>query len=725
MNSSSSLIYRDLVLVGGGYAHLLFIRSWCMQPVAGIRVTLISPLTELAYSGMLPGYIGGEYSYSEIHIDVVRLCQRAGVRLVLDTVLAIDNLGKKLTLKTHSSLSYDILSLNTGSASSHDVPGVNQYAISLKPVALFIPLWLKSFDQLQSADKSIRICLVGGGAGAVESILGMSRHCASNESIKIKPIFTLVSAEAELLPGYPRKVANQALEQLNAAGVSWLGGHRITRVQPKYLFTGSSFSEVITYDLLFWCTEATAPSWLRETNLACDEDGFLKVNSSLQSISDPDIFGAGDIISFPNPLAKAGVFSVRESPVLKDNLLARLLDMPLKEYRPQTRFLTLLQLGEDFSSGAYGPVSISGHWVYRWKKAIDISFMKSLQMLYQQQEKMTKEVHGLPHALMKESIDPMLRCAGCGGKLGGTLISSVLTDIQGTYTPEDAAIIQLPGQKLVQSTDLIRAPINDAWLFGRIATQHAMNDLLAMGVQPHSLQVGLTLPYAAERIQRRDLHQLLSGINSVCKESNTLLTGGHSAEGSDLLLCLTVNGNLPEDSEPLKKSGLKKGDLLVLNKPLGSGVILAAHMQGLCPGPVLSYALDSMQISNLKGSRWLIDQGQRCCTDLSGFGLLGHLAELLQQSCCEIELTLDSFPLLPGAQELATQGIASSLLDQNRQYVDEFNVYSTELLNEMAAKSLLNLLLDPQTSGGLLAGISPELKTEAEKIGFRVIGKVI
>lgn len=714
--------HRDLVLAGGGYAHLLFLKRWCMQPIAGVRVTLVSPLSELPYSGMLPGFLAGDYRHDEIHLDVVRLCRRAGVRLLLDEVCGIDRQRKRVLLKTQPSIGYDLLSINTGPAPDLRVPGVAEHALQLKPVARFLPQWQQALETLRVASQPLRIVMVGGGAGSVESLLGLQRRIQADTSIRNKPAFTLLSASARLLPAYPRGVARAAERACAAAGITVLCNKRVSRVEAAHLYTDDSFSAVLPFDLLLWCGEAAAPQWLQQTGLVLDAQGFIQVRATLQSDSDPQIFAAGDVAAFaPRALPKAGVFAVRQAPVLFDNLRAALLQQRLRPYRPQRSFLSLLQLGATHAAGSFGPFAASGAWLQRWKRRIDRRFMHELQSLYEQTPAADPHMHAnaLIHAALSEfSIDPALRCAGCGGKLGARALAAVLQEVVGEYSPEDASVATLPGNTLVQSTDLLRAPFDDPWRFGRIATRHALNDLFAMGAVPHSLQLALTLPYAAPPLQETDLRLLLEGVLSICREHGIALSGGHSAEGSELSLAVTVNGT--PGPRTLGKRGLAAGQILVLGKALGSGVILAAHMQQRCPGPVLEAALAAMDQPQQEQAQWLLQHGATACTDVTGFGLLGHLCEMLQGSALQAELDLAQIPLLPGAYELAQAGIHSSLLPDNEAFVLESGHFAA-----LQQHAEWPLLLDPQTAGPLLAALPAEEKEAALAGGFHVIGRVL
>jgi selenide,water dikinase len=323
----------------------------------------------------------------------------------------------------------------------------------------------------------------------------------------------------------------------------------------------------------------------------------------------------------------------------------------------------------------------------------------------------------IPQMEKQEELDPAKRCGGCGGKIGSQTLADVLKELTGNYQPEDAVSIEWQGTKLIQSVDQLKAFIDDPYLFGRISVLHALNDLYAMNAQAHSITIALSLPYAGRSIQKRELRQLLQGVLSVCEEENVILLGGHSAEGSDLSLAVTVNG--VDENKTFTKQGLHDGDLLILNKALGSGLLLAALMLQKTEGRDLNVVLDSMNQSNKQAASLLSTLEVSACTDISGFGLLGHLSEMLDGSELRAEIFPDKVPLLPGTKGLTHQGVRSSLFLQN-----ELSIAGDSRWSYLKDNELWPVLIDPQTSGGLLAGIQPRFEKAAVAAGFTVIGEI-
>jgi selenide,water dikinase len=262
---------------------------------------------------------------------------------------------------------------------------------------------------------------------------------------------------------------------------------------------------------------------------------------------------------------------------------------------------------------------------------------------------------------------------------------------------EDAASIQWPGDaRLVQSVDSLRGLVDDPWQMGRIAALHALSDLYAMGATPHSAQVHICLRYGAPELQRRELYQLMSGLLKEFEAAGATLVGGHSMEGAEFTVGVTVNGALGSDS--LVTQGAVPGQRLVLSKPLGVGVVFAGAMTGRSPGDAIGGAIESMLTSNREASILARDFGAGACTDVTGFGLLGHLLEMLPEEGVQAVLDREHLPLLPGARELSASGVRSTLYPGNLASLPD---------NLVGLAEEEPLLCDPQTSGGLLIALAP------------------
>ncbi|MBQ25094.1 selenide, water dikinase SelD [Alcanivorax sp.] len=681
----------DLVFVGAGHSHALTLRMLAMKPIPGVRLTLVSPDSLSAYSGMLPGLIAGHYDLTDTHVDVYRLCQASGCRFIQASVTQLDPQQRQLQLSDGSQLAYDWLSLDVG-ATPDLTPIGNDHTsvVPVKPVASFYARWQQLCQDTRGQTASLAV--VGAGAGGTEMALAMARHFQDRQ----QPADIQLITGGDLLPGFSASVRKKMRARLSAHHVTLHTDTRVHRDAQQQLRMGD---QPLAAQWVLWCTGVRGLPLLHNSGLDCDERGFVRVTESLQTLSDARIFAAGDCAAFPTPLPKAGVYAVRQARTLANNLRAAIQGQPLAAYRPQARFLSLLSAGgKDAIASRGGKRSLAGHWVWRWKDRIDRAFMAKFDQ-------------HLPAMAPAPAAPDALHCAGCGAKVGSDALHEALAGLQPAINPgieagvdaaDDAAIIDWPaGQRLVQSLDYFPAFIDEPYLFGRIAALHSLSDLYAMNAQPHSALANVTLPWHHPRLQGRDLQRMMAGAVRELNAAGCTLVGGHTIEGPQMAAGFTVNGQA-HPAQLWHKRGARAGDRLILTKPLGSGVQLAALMQaqgnpGIAfHGPWLDTTLQHLLVSNRLAQQALQGIPVSACTDITGFGLLGHLYEISQQSDVTLAVDCHNVPLLPGTLSLIRQGVASTLSEANRHILMQCEQ------SEPVDDSLLTALCDPQTAGGLL-----------------------
>ena len=718
-------ITSDLVLIGGGHSHLFVLRQLAMNPPRHARITLVARDLHTPYSGMLPGYIAGHYSYDETHIDLLPLARQAGARVIHGEVDAIDSDARQVSIKGRPPLDYDLLSINIGSRPSIPDGGDGPHQIAVKPVDRFIRSWQQLERRLLESDGELRLAIVGGGAGGVELALSLQHRAAQLEHCRARLKVSIVTDADSLLRGHNRRVREHFERILQKRSVALHYRHAVHGYDGVNL--QGDFSPPLAADAVIWVTSASPASWLRDSGLALDEEGFIRVDACLQSVSHEQVFAAGDIAAvsgYPRP--KSGVFAVRQGLPLAHNLQRRLAGKTLKPFTPQTRFLSLISTGDRNAVASRGRWALQGRWCWWFKDRIDRKFIRRFTELPDMQITTAEDA---------ADIAPM-HCGGCGSKVGSQVLEAVLEQVKQVYGvdasggfqhADDAAVIEVPqGMRLFQSIDHFRSIVDDPYLFGRIAANHALGDLFAMGVEAHSALVLANVVYGSERKQSQDLYQLMSGVIETLQQHQTLLLGGHSGEASQMSCGLSVNGFASGD-ELMLKQGMRAGDGLILTKPLGSGVLFAADMRARARGDWLDVAIEQMLVSSQGAAQCLRLFGVKACTDITGFGLAGHLYEMLRASDCAAELSLDRLPLLPGVVELAQEGIESSLQPQNIRI--RHRIIDSADFSKHAAYPLL---FDPQTAGGLLASV-PAQEVEACLVqlhaqGYveaRIIGHVI
>jgi selenide,water dikinase len=367
---------KRLLLLGGGHAHLEVVRQFGRNRAsgAGSEIVWASPGSHAAYSGMLPGVIAGHYRPEDMLIDLAALAMSAGCKFVSQAAIALDLAQRCAVLADGSRIEYDLLSLNTGSvADLQAVPGAAEHAISLRPFDAFLRAW-KSLLGDAASGKACRITVVGGGAGGIEIALAMAYRLQADAGRVGRCCVTLVTDTPTVLPGYPQ-AAREKFEQLLAqCGVATHCGSPVTKVTTDAVAT--SAGDALAGDRVIWATTGAAPAWLRTAGIATDARGFVAVDSNLRSISNPEIFGGGDVVTMmASPHAKSGVYAVRHGPVLAANLRAALDGEQLVSYVPQPRGLALLSAGAKYAVGVWGKWTVAGSWVWAWKNRIDRAFV--------------------------------------------------------------------------------------------------------------------------------------------------------------------------------------------------------------------------------------------------------------------------------------------------------------------------------------------------------------
>ena len=734
MQAKPGPVLRDIVLIGGGHSHVGVLHMFAMRPLPGVRLTVICTDTDTPYSGMLPGYIAGHYSFDEVHIDLRRLAEFAGARYYHDEVTGIDRAARQVICRQRPPVSYDALSINIGSTPQlGGIPGASQHALPVKPIRRFNERWLALFERVCKHAGNTTIAVVGAGAAGVELTLAM-QYRLRNELVRRgrnpdELRFHLFSAEARILPTHNAAVRRAFESVLAERGVDVHLDAEVSRVDAGHLWTRSG--QGLDADEIVWVTQAGGAPWLAGTGLALDASGFIRVGDTLQTETDPLIFAAGDCAAMSGrPLEKAGVFAVRMGGPLAENLRRRVTGKTLLPYRPQARWLALISTGDKHAVASRGALYARGDWIWRWKDSIDRRFMRKFSefMVMPVAAKSTADEIPLEEAEQAQAISAVaMRCGGCGAKVGATVLSRALASVHpverddvliGLHAPDDAAVVRVPpGMAMVHSVDFFRAFIDDPWLFGRIAANHALGDIFAMGAEAQSATAIATVPPGLEAKVEDTVFQLMAGAVSVLNEAGCALVGGHTGEGSELALGFAINGLIDERlSGVMTKGGMRPGDALILTKPIGTGTLFAAHKLLKARGRWIDAALESMQVSNRAAMPCLIAHGATACTDLTGFGLLGHLVEMTRPSAVDAELELAALPLLDGAAETAAAGILSSLQPANVRL-------RRALRNQEEALGHPNypLLFDPQTAGGLLASV-PSATVDACLAALRAAG---
>lgn len=679
---------RELVLVGGGHAHALVLRRWGMRPLPGVRVTLVNPGPTAPYTGMLPGFVAGHYPREALNIDLVRLARFAGARLIEGKAEGMDRDGRIIKISEHADIAYDIASVDIGITSDiPEIPGFLEFGVPAKPLGRFAEAWSDYVDRTGPA----RIAVIGAGVAGAELSLAMAHALKTRGRDASITLFDSGRALATLAGA-----ARIALfERLRAMGIRLIENNRVERVEAGEvtLVDGRVFAS----DFTVGAAGARPYRWLETTGLALNA-GFLTVDRFLRS-SDPAIYAVGDCADMEDtPRPKAGVYAVRASATLAHNLRADLTGGARRPFRPQDDYLKLISLGRREAIAEKWGATASGAWVWRWKDRIDRRFMAKLADL----KPMTPAPlpSEVASGVRAEVSGGKPLCGGCGAKIGHGTLERVLKELPATsrkdieFGPgDDAALLRIGDGLQVITTDHLRSVTEDPWLMARIAAQHALGDIWAMGAEPQAALASIVVPRMSEDMQEGWLREIMDGAASAFGAAGAAIVGGHSSMGAELTIGFTVTGLAGRP--PITLAGARSGDLLMLTRPIGSGTLLAGEMALAASGEDISALLAEMASNRSETARLL--RGAHAMTDVTGFGLAGHLRAILRASGVGAHLRLDDIPFYHGAVELSASGIRSTLFRANRAAVAEIS------LDETRPES--PLLFDPQTAGPLLAAV--------------------
>ena len=705
------MLSDHLVLAGGGHSHALVLRRWAMNPKlkpAGM-ITLVNKASTTIYSGMFPGVLAGKYKIDEIIIDLRNLASKAGVSFVMAEIEGIEIKEKKLLLKGRPEIEYSSLSLNIGTKtnlnSKNLIRGDKDLAVTIKP---FSESYKFIVDQdVYKDDSSAKpFVIIGGGFAGIEIAFSLRKRWPKR-SILLK-----------VNPG--RKINKNLLKNLNALNI------KIIQKNPSIL-----------YPKLI-CTGNKSFNWIKASGLPVNEDGRVLTESTFQVLNYPELFAVGDCGVINNhPRPSSGVWAVRSAKPLAKNLEYISQGQEPMVWKPQRKAIQILDINlREKESKAFiswgefivGPFKI----LSRLKEQIDKKFISKFYIIKNNSSEML-------------SRKKMIKCNGCAAKLAFSPLNSALKKLDLIESSKDDSIdvgILNSSKTLIQSVDGFPSLISDPWLNGRILAFHSSSDIWACGGSVISAQSVVNLPSLSNHLQQELLFQVLEGINSALTIQGAKLIGGHTLESRKMSeepfslgieSSLTVNGIVDDKKYFWSKGGMKKGDQILISRSLGTGIIFSAFMNGHVKPYILDSVLEEMNksqhdivnyinhLTNLNPHQKIVN----ACTDITGFGLLGHLSEMLDSTNrdqlkmnlepLKIILEIDNIPIYDGVKELLDIGFESTLTPSNKIFLKNIDgdkdlrielVSSNFVSNVKFYNTMLKILLDPQTCGPLVISCS-------------------
>ncbi len=728
------MIDNHLVLAGGGHTHALTLCRWIKHPELRPKglITLINRTSQTFYSGMIPGLVAGYYKPEDLLIDLRKLADQARISIVIAEIIGLDVKSNYVELRDRPPIYFDRLSLDVGSQTS-----CGKDVLKNKKLDLVVPIkpfekslaWISSEDRNGSLRDLGPLTVIGSGLGAIEIVLALRCRWP------IRPLQLQVDLY-KLRPQFKRLLLKADIK----------------------LF---SRDESIAGSVIL-CTGIQVPAWLKAKGLEVDSVGRVLTSQSLQALNCPHVFAVGDCgVIKDHSRPASGVWAVRAANPLAKNLERCSKALKPIFWTPQRTALQLIGGGTSNSKKTVAWAMWCGiligpnNLLWQLKQLIDIRFMANFGLVIKMSKFNTQNTKNMA-------------CRGCAAKFPAQPLKKALkrADLSSLAdAPEDAAFISsVPtGGSLFQSIDGFPAIVSDPWLNARLTTLHACSDIWATGASVISAQSVVTLPDISESLQQELLAQSLLGIKSVLDAQGAKLLGGHTVESrSDsqdpyslgIQIDLTINGHLVDASNPWLKDGLQLGDELLISRGIGSGVIFAAAMGGnVCPKDIDNAIGELNKSQHILVESILLMQGKKhsfpivhACTDITGFGLLGHLEEMLVASNIrrrergspriKIVLQIEKIPYLNGALELFRKGYASTLAPANRRALrllesNQDSIAQVELSLGSISKSskeymaILELLVDPQTCGPLLISCSPKIASELVSKGpWKRIGNI-
>ena len=357
---------KHLLLLGGGHAHVHVLRAFAQDPLAGVRVTLVSPFPRQMYSGMVPGLVAGHYAVDECVIPLAPLAQRARAEFIESSAVRLDAAARQVTLANAQVMSYDVLSVDTGPVMDRDaIPGAREHGLFVRPIDHFARMW----DLLLASAElhGLSVAVIGAGAAGVELALAIQYRLADRARIN------LVTGGPEPLAEYPVPVQALARAALRRQGITVIEDS-CAQITAQHVHLGGGTR--LQCDAPVLAIGSSAPAWLAGSGLALDQHGFIATALTLQSTSHPEVFAAGDVassVALQRP--KSGVFAVRAGPPLALNLRRYLGAAALQEHLPKLRSLNLLACGRRSAIVAWGSWSAQSALAWYWKDWIDRRFV--------------------------------------------------------------------------------------------------------------------------------------------------------------------------------------------------------------------------------------------------------------------------------------------------------------------------------------------------------------
>ena len=664
MSSVDPRPVRTLILLGAGHANVAVIRHYAMHPDPNVRLIVVNPSGRAPYSGMLPGFLAGQYTADELFIDIGRLAKQAGAWLIRGQLSAVDARHQQVFIKPSVGgavlppIQYDVAVINTGASPAHAFESSHDALYYVKPLGRLLEA-LPAIDRAMEAGTSLVI--VGGGAAGIELAFAMRARHGSAKTIRL-----VTKGPFEDDPSI-KPAAQQIRDALRAHTIELYECNPAIKATPGEVHLHDE--TVLTADVVLVATPVVSPQWLDASDLPRAHSGFLAVDARLSVRGCEGLYACGDIAELETSRPRSGVMAVRAGQYLARTIPRVLAGQTVAAFRPQTRWLTLLNRSDGTAIGIKGPLAVSGAWVWRMKDRIDRTFMARFRLPPMQS-------------------DEAMRCEGCAAKLPGLTLESALG-----AGFEDAVGSRGKKGTRYRSLDALTYVLEDPYLMGRLAMRHAVSDVWAMGASPKRALALIGVSRAANpRLEADEFRLVHAGLKAAAKQYGVTLDGGHSLALGQALIAVSVEG---KTATPVSKQGAQPGDVLVISGPLGSGILMAGMNAHKASSVWIDAWIEQALISLDAAAQVAVSLEVSAMTDVTGFGLAGHIKEMLDGQQTEFVWEYD-IPCFDGVDALLDAGVESTAMPGNRDYA-----------GVLVRGAPHPVVFDPQTAGPLLVAIRP------------------
>ena len=713
---------NHLVLVGGGHTNALLMKNWLMKPnlMPDVPITIISRDSSLVYSSMYPSVISRSIRLKQSLIDISSLASSSKISFIKSEVKDIQFNNQKIILNNRPPLEYSKIILNCGSSTKVS----KEFSELVKEnIACTIRPFFQSYQFIKSEDafntkNELPFVVTGSGLGAIEIAFALRKRWKNRKLI---------------LACNPIKISRRFLRTLE-----------IFNIQIK---EDMNFD----YKKVLLCTGNSPHSWIKNNILKLDNNGRIITNQYLRAKDFFNIYAVGDCASVGiNKRKSSGIIAVKSSKTLCKNINNDFVNKNLRKWIPQKRGLQIVNLFNNNQPKAfaiYGKLVVGPSrlfWVL--KNILDTNFLQQFKKPFM-------------NSIENKSNISLMDCRGCAAKIPQNVLNeSLINSKLKTFAdfPEDASEIYRSEKDIIlESLDGFPSLISDPWLNAKITALHACSDLWACGAKLITGQVLISIPKIDNAFQNYIFSQSLDGIRSIFDELGAEIIGGHTFESRNYShkpytlgvdLALSVQGVLKVGQSPWNKYGMKPGDVLLMSRPLGVGIFFAACMKNInvyeSYDEIFKNLVTSQQklVENIQSIQEKFEiQIVNAATDITGYGFLGHLNEMIQATNAKrrkenledikVVLNLNSFEAYPGVIDLINKGIKSSLFEENYKILDSLRYESDEpiidfvlenSINPEEGKTIKKLLCDPQTCGPLLISCNEKFEKYLDNNWYKV-----